>query len=652
MLKLTVGHQKTLICLLLVSATLLVYWQVSGHGFVNLDDGDYVFENQNVTTGITDKNVIWALTESHSANWHPLTWLSHMLDVEWYGLYPGGHHWTSLQIHMANGILLLLVLHSMTGALWPSAFVALLFLLHPLHVESVAWVAERKDVLSTFFWLLSMWAYTRYVRNKSRADYAILLFSFGLGLMAKPMLVTLPFALLLIDYWPLARLRKAPDGQRPAWRRCIAEKTPLFLLSAASCLITFHVQRSAGAVLSHEAIPFAARLGNALVAYIDYMVKTIWPVRLAVFYPHPGSIPAGRVVLSCTILAALSLLFVHYRRRFPFLIVGWLWFLGTLVPVIGLVQVGLQKMADRYTYVPLTGLFMILAWGIFTLAARSNRRRIILGGVTSTVLPVLMACTWLQVGIWKDSMSLFTHALDVTRRNFMAHYAIGRPLMHLGKIDEAIDHYVLSLQIRPDFKETHNGLGIALTRKGDLAGAIHHHKTALRIDPAFAKPHYNLARIYDRQDQPAEAVHHYEEALQIEPEMTIALYNLSWLLATDPDQGIRDGPRALELARELYDLTRSGEALALDALAAAYAETGRFDEAIETIGEGIRLATKSGPPELLGGMHERMGLYLEGKPYRREAKGKEPRAEPQRGISHRPTRTDTDGGSIEQRARD
>ena len=620
-LKLTTNHQRSLVCLLLVLVTLITYWQIGSHGFVNLDDGDYVFENPHVLSGLTMENVIWAFTRSHSANWHPLTWLSHMLDVEWYGLRPGGHHWTNLEIHLANGLLLFLVLHLMTGSLRPSGFAAALFLLHPLHVESVAWIAERKDVLSTFFWFLSMGAYIRYVHSTLKRYYLMLLLFFVLGLMAKPMVVTLPFVLLLMDFWPLKRFQEASSGLSPAsFRRelgqCIVEKIPLFTLAGISSFITYSVQKTAGAVLSHETIPFTSRVANALVAYLDYFAKTIWPRDLAVFYPHPESIPLWLVFLSCIVLTALSLLFLSQWRRFPFLIVGWLWFLGTLVPVIGLVQVGLQKMADRYTYIPIIGLFLMVAWGISEILPTKGYRKALGTSIAGVVLLPLIILTWYQVGVWKDSISLFSHTLAVTEGNFMAHYALGRPLMRRGEVDEAMDHYIRALRIRPTFKEAHSGLGIALTRKGDLDGAIQHHMAALQIDPYFGKSHYNLAKIYGRQDRADQAVFHYGKALQIDPDMKSALYNLSWLLATHADETHRDGTRAVQLAEKLGALTHFKEALVYDALAAAYAETGQFDKAIASAEEGIDLAVLFGPPELLAGLEQRLKLYLVGMPFR------------------------------------
>ena len=625
--RLTTNHRRSLVCLLLVLITLLTYWQIGNCGFVNLDDGDYVFENPHVLSGLTMENVIWAFTRSHSANWHPLTWLSHMLDIEWYGLVPGGHHWTNLELHLANGLLLFLVLHLMTGALGRSGFVAALFLLHPLHVESVAWIAERKDVLSTFFWFLGMWAYIRYVQTALKRYYLLLLLFFISGLMAKPMVVTLPFVLLLMDFWPLNRFQDASPDPHPArfrreWGRCVLEKMPLFILTGISSFITYSVQRTAGAVLSHEVIPFTSRLANALVAYLDYLIKTIWPRDLAVFYPHPETASFWPVFLSCMALSGLSVLFFSQWRRFPFLIVGWLWFLGTLVPVIGLVQVGLQKMADRYTYIPIIGLFLMTAWGVSAVVTTRDYRKTLLTSISVAALLPLVILTWLQVGVWKDSISLFSHALTCTEDNFMAHYALGRPLIRQGKVDEAIDHYVRSLRIRPTFKEAHSGLGIALTRKGDLNGAIRHHMAALRINPYFGKSHYNLAKIYNRQGRADKAVFHYGKALQIDPEMKIALYNLSWLLATHADDTHRDGRRAMQLAEKLCSMTRFKEALAFDALAAAYAETGQFDKAIASAERGIGLASRSGPPELLDGLRQRLKRYRLGQAYRQRSDDK------------------------------
>ncbi len=373
-------RREILICLFLVLATLTVYWQVGNYEFVNFDDDKYIIENFHVQKGLTRDSVIWAFTATHVSNWHPLTWLSHMLDFQLYGLNPSGHHLTNVFFHLVNTLLLFLVLKLMTGALWRSGLVAALFAVHPLHVESVVWVAERKDVLSTLFWMLTLWAYLGYTKRPGVKRYLVILLAFALGLMAKPMLVTLPFVLLLLDYWPLKRIELGqsaiglPAASQPSTIankpgaqafRLLLEKTPMFVLAAVSSVVTFIVQKSGGAVGALETYPFKIRMANALLSYVIYLKKMIWPQNLAVFYPHPGqSLPMWQAAGAGLLLVVVSIAVIRAGRRYPYLPVGWLWYVGTLVPVIGLVQVGDQAMADRYTYVSLIGLFIVVAWGV------------------------------------------------------------------------------------------------------------------------------------------------------------------------------------------------------------------------------------------------------------------------------------------------
>ena len=366
---------KLMISLLLILAIIIAYGQVKNFDFVGYDDQEYVTENIQVQKGLTVEGIIWAFTAFHSANWHPLTWLSHMLDCELYGLNPMGHHWTNLIIHMANTILLFLVLKLMTGAIWRSAFVAALFALHPLHVESVAWVSERKDVLSTFFGLLMIVAYYRHFKMSNLKNYLLVIIFFCLGLMAKPMIITFPFVLLLLDFWPLKRFQfenhclSQCDGKTRCYfkgsSRLILEKIPLFIPVVISCVLTFLAQQSQGAVKALGALPLTNRVANAFVSYVSYTVKAVWPSNLAVFYPHPGNtIPAWQIIAAVLIIAVANFLSIHSLKKYPYIAVGLFWYLGTLIPVIGLVQVGEQAIADRYTYIPLIGVFIIIAWGV------------------------------------------------------------------------------------------------------------------------------------------------------------------------------------------------------------------------------------------------------------------------------------------------
>ena len=519
------------ICLFLFIVTLSVYWQITSHEFINYDDGLYVTENPHVQAGLTRESIKWAFTTGHAANWHPLTWLSHMLDIDIYGLNPIGHHLTNLQFHILNSILLFLVFKMMTGALWQSAFVAALFALHPLHVESVAWVAERKDVLSTFFWILSMWAYVRYVRQPEKKRYFLLILFFILGLMSKPMLVTLPFVLLLLDFWPLSRLqsttKESNNFSYKTLTSLVLEKLPLFLLTAVSSFVIFFVQQHGGAIRSLEAVPMDLRIVNALFTYLSYLGKTIWPQNLALIYPYPSISIIWQITLSVPVLICISILTIKLARSFPYLVTGWLWYLGTLVPVIGLVQVGNQSMADRYTYIPLIGIFIIVAWGMTNIFSRLRKQKILLALLAGMAIASSMVCAWLQAQNWQNSTALLKHTINATHNNSMAHYVFGQTLDKHGKLDEAVLQYNKAIKIRPKFAMAHNNLGAALSRKGELKEAIYHFNEAVNIHPDYAKARNNLATVLLTQGKFEEALSHYREAIRINPEDECTRKNLA-----------------------------------------------------------------------------------------------------------------------------
>jgi len=552
------ARPEILVCLFLVIVTAAVYWQIWNYSFVNFDDGLYVTDNYQVRAGLSLASVKWALTETEAANWHPLTRLSHMLDVQLFGMNAGAHHMTSLYFHLANTLLLFLVFKRMTGRLWQSAFVGVMFALHPLHVESVAWVSERKDVLSTFFWLLTMGSYVRYVERPGKIKFFIPLSFFALGLMAKPMLVTLPFVLLLMDYWPLGRLGGAmrplgvrdvlnrsdsphpasliahplTGGQSAQILRLVGEKIPFFALSAASCWMTIFAQQGKGAVGSFERFPIVVRVTNALVSYVKYIGKTIWPDNLAAYYPHPGIGSWWWVLGAGIVLTAVSILAIKTIRQWPWFIVGWLWYLGTLVPVIGLLQVGAQAMADRYTYVPLIGLFIIAAWGIPELITGWRHKKKLLAWAGAFLIIILMVFSWFQVRHWKNSFTLYEHALQVTQNNYFARDGMGLFLASRGKIDEAIDQYSAALRIRPDFAEAHNHLGNIYKIQGRPDAAIDHYKEALRIKPDYAEAFYNLGHTLAGQGKFADAAKQYAAALRLRPEYPEVHYHLGAILMT------------------------------------------------------------------------------------------------------------------------
>jgi tetratricopeptide (TPR) repeat protein len=474
--------------------TLAVYWPAMQHDFVNYDDDVYVTANARVQGGLTLQNIIWAFTHSLNANWHPLTVLSHMLDCQLFGLNPWGQHLTNVLLHAGNTALVFLLLRTLTGAVWRSVMVAALFGWHPVHVESAAWVAERKDVLSTCFGLLALLFYARYAESskiqspKFKTFYCLSLLFFACGLMSKAMLVTWPLVLLLLDYWPFGRWKA---GSR--WL-LVREKIPFFVMAAAASIVTFMVQKHEGALQAGEKLPLAARGGNALVSYCRYLEKIFWPADLAVFYPHPGHWPAAEVLLAGGLVAGLSAPIWSQRRRYPFLLMGWLWFLGTLLPVIQLVQTGNHAMADRYTYVPSLGVFIVLVWGAYELA---GRWRILAPGISvagGVVLVLCVALTRQQLSYWQDSETLFRHTLAVTENNDLAHNNLGDALNQKGQIDDAMSEFQEAIRLKPDSADAHYNLGKVLVEKGRLEDGISQYQEAIRLKSDYVQARNNLAR--------------------------------------------------------------------------------------------------------------------------------------------------------------
>jgi hypothetical protein len=480
--------RSALVLLALAAGVLLVYREVGDHAFlVVYDDEEYVTRNAWVRAGLTWGGAAWAFTETHAANWHPLTFLSHMLDVELFGMDAGWHHRVNVAIHLANSALLYRVLLGMTGALWRSAFVAALFALHPLHVESVAWVAERKDVLSGLFWMLSMGCYAGYARRGGAGRYLLVAACLALGLMAKPMVVTLPFVLLLLDYWPLRRTAWLPPdggGEPVPPRRLLLEKVPLLLLSAASCVVTYLAQSAWEAKAAYSA---EDRLANALVSYVRYLGKTFWPEALSIFYPHPADIGAGvpwwQAGGALLILSSVSVAAVRWIRSRPYIAVGWSWFLGTLVPVIGLVPVGAAAMADRYTYLPLVGVFLGLTWAVSEAFPGGRFRGAILGAAGGLVLLLLAVLAGRQTSYWKDSETLFRHASVVVPGNWVAYNNLGVAVSKAGRNDEAIRNFREAVRFNPNYFEAHANLGVALLRKGSIEEGKFHLYQAYRLKP-------------------------------------------------------------------------------------------------------------------------------------------------------------------------
>ena len=673
--------------------TVLLYWRTVAYEFIVVDDHQYVYQNSNVLKGLTWDGIKWAFTTTRASNWHPLTWLSHMLDVSLYGLFAGGHHLTSAAIHLANILLLFLVLKQLTGKLWPSAFVAALFGWHPMHVESVAWICERKDVLSMFFLTLTLGAYGRYAAKPTTAKYLTTLLLFALGLMSKPMLVTLPFVLLLLDYWPLARFTNSkpeirnPKSETRNFLFLAFEKIPFFILSLLSCVVTVYAQHKGGAVQTLEHVPLSSRLVDAINAYGAYLGKAVWPIHLSVFYPLPAVTSWSLFTASLIALVVLTGIAIRERRRAPWLIVGWLWFLGTLVPVIGLVQVGNQFIADRYTYIPYIGLFIMLAWsldawlkwshaasteswikssnmGASEMVTKSHplpagleplgkwRKESAEGGgprgpsereaneslgwgegerrsnlnIDGLKLPlivgaslVLLACvllTSIQLSYWRNSITLFTHAIAVTKSNVFCERNLSYALSEAGRGKEAIPHYEAllaltpndvkarynlglellnaqrpadaeqqfseALKYQPNSDKLHNNLGIALSQQGQLDAAATEFQKAIQLNPQFPWPCLNYAIVLQKKGLAAAAVTNYTKALALQPDWPEALDKLAYLLATCPDAPPRNPAQAIRLATQATNLTERKSPDLLHTLALAYAAAGEFTNATTT----------------------------------------------------------------------
>jgi tetratricopeptide (TPR) repeat protein len=594
-------------------ATVVVFWPACEAQFVNYDDTVYVTDNPRVLGGLSAPDVAWALTTFHAGNWHPLTWLSLQLDASLFGTGPWGFHFTNVLLHAASAAALFLALRMLTGTVWRSAVVASLFALHPLHVESVAWVAERKDTLSGLFWMLTLLAYGWYVRRPGGGRYALVVLALALGLLAKPMLVTLPCVLLLLDYWPLRRaaLQAGPGvGKVPArscvaarprpplpaakrlpasagWRALVLEKLPLFGLAVCSCIVTWAAQQHGKSVASWEVIPLASRLANAVVACGTYLWAMLWPTGLAVFYPHPGAaLPAWRVASAAVFLGATSLLILWPGRHKGYLVVGWLWYLGTLVPVLGLVQVGDQARADRYTYLPLVGIFLLVVWGVADLAQRWQGPRL-LAGLTAAVLAVCALGTREQLLVWRDSRALWTHALDVGQQSSVAHNNLGGWLQSQGDLEGARQHYISALKIDPNFSLAQNNLGKVLRRLGDLDGAMQAYARAVELNPTLADAHVNLGALLEARGYVAAAIDHYTQALALDPALPQAHYNLGLALARQ---------RHLSEA-----VPHFAEAVRLDpTFASAYANLGlvlgrlgKWREAAEALAAAVQLQPDS-----------------------------------------------------------
>ena len=565
--------------------TLTVFWPVVRNDFINYDDQLYLTENPNVQQGLTLQAVRWAFTTFHAANWHPVTWLSHLADISLFGMNPAGHHGMNLIFHISNVLLLFGVLNRMTRTAWPSAFVAALFAIHPLHVESVAWAAERKDVLSTFFGLLALWAYAGYATEARTERWFAVVFFYALSLLCKPMLMTLPFVFLLLDFWPLDRLKSK------TFASLFYEKLPLFLLAIASGVITYLAQQSEEAVKTFQQFPLGIRIQNALVSYVAYLIKTFWPQNLAAFYPHPGiAIPSWQAAGAALLLLAVS--FWVLRQPRPYLIVGWLWYLVTLVPVIGIIQAGDQALADRYTYLPLVGIFIILAWSAADMSSRWKNRALLLGCLAAVFIASLSIVARVQASYWKNGVTLFEHTLNATERNAVAHYLLGAALDAQGKPQEAMTHYLDALSIDPTYWLAHNNMAVILLGQGKLEEAKEHFIEAIRYRPTSVEAHTNLGSILIQQGRPSEAATELMKATRINPNYAEAYFNLGIALAQQGrmDEAASKYAEAVRLYSRYPEAVRanSGYADACTALGVILAQSGRTHEGVAYLLEAIR----------------------------------------------------------------
>ena len=606
-----------LIAPLLVLVTVGLYCPVTGFDFLNYDDPEFVTANLHVQGGVNWEGIKWAFCNTTQAvYWAPLMWLSHMLVCQLFGLNPWGHHLINVLLHAINTVLVFFVLRRMTRATWRSMIVAALFALHPLRVESVAWVTERKDVLSTFFWMLALWAYVKCVEtaqvrhSRSKVWYGTTLAMFLLGLLSKPMVVTLPCVLLLLDYWPLRRMKKvecrmqnaesgdtdhAPRNtlhvsrftfrsrQSQSFFPLLVEKIPFFVLAALGSVVTFVVQQRGGVVAEGENLPLGARSGNALISYCRYLGKLFWPTDLAVFYPRPEQWPMVEVLLAGGLLLGVSGLLWVRRRRFPSLLMGWLWFLGTLVPVIGLVQSSDQAMADRFTYIPSLGLLILAVWGTCELTKSWRFQVSALSVVGSVVIVLCMVLTGRQLGFWQDSEALFRHALEVTEGNYVAHSGLGEALVKQDHIDEAISHYRESVRLKPDFVDGHYNLAVTLVQNGQIDEAISHYQESLRLKPDSTDAHYNLGNALARKGQIDQAISQFLEAIRLKPDFALAHNNLgnARLRKGQIEQAISQFQEAIRLKPDF--------ALAHNNLGNALYRNGRGEEAISQFQAALRL---------------------------------------------------------------
>jgi protein O-mannosyl-transferase len=641
-----------LVALLLVLGTLAIYLPVSHYGFSIFDDNDYVSENFTVQNGLNWGGIQWAFTTFHASNWHPLTWISHELDCQLFGLNAGAHHVVNLLFHAANAALLFILLLRLLNDFWTSAFVAALFAWHPLHVESVAWISERKDVLSTFFALLTLLAYIKYARENSYRSFWLALVFFALALLSKPMAVTLPFLMLLLDWWPLRRIENEglkTAGSKTTCRKLLTEKIPFFVLAAASCAVTFFAQQHGGMVISLENLPLANRLANVPLAYVDYLLKIVWPSGLTIFYPLP------KISISAIVLATLVLIFIsgaawRLRKSQPYLLVGWAWFLGTLAPVIGLVQVGSAIMADRYSYLPSIGIVLMVAIGAADMAKKFHWPKIPVAAAAVLTSSACLFLTHQQLNFWRSDIALFSRAIEITPDSSAMHLSLGLALEDAGRKNEALSEYEAAVKLSPDWSRAHGVLadlfveigrdedaaaefrkalqlepdhvpllddfGGLLSKLGRFDEAREQFSKAMQLNPSDWRAPFLTGKMLLEENRDAEAVSFFQKALELDPDNIYVLVFFAQVLASDENAKIRDGQTALMLAQRANELAGGIRPDALDALAMADAELGNFAGA-KTNAQAARDFTLAfGATNDVPAINRRLALYGDGKPFR------------------------------------
>jgi Tfp pilus assembly protein PilF len=602
-------------CIFLIALTWVVFGQTFRHQFINYDDPLYVLDNAHVRAGLTWHGIEWAFTHVHSQNWHPLTTISHMLDCQLFGLNPGAHHLVNVFWHSVAALLLFIFLQQTTGSVWRSAFVAGLFTIHPLRVESVAWIAERKDVLSGAFFMLTLLTYFRWVRKPALGRYVTMSILFGCGLMSKPIVVTTPIVLLVLDYWPLNRCQRSEFRNQRTIVFLILEKIPLFVLSAASVFATLWAQNFA--LGSTEFLPIKWRITNAIFSYFEYVRQTFWPVDLIPFYVHPENrLEIWQLLFAATVLVVVSATAWICRRTNPYLIVGWTWYLVMLIPVIGIVQVGLQGHADRYTYLPQIGLLIALVWLVWDLTKSSRAQKIALSGAALIVLGALSILSWKQTGHWRDTETLWWHTLAVTPDSDVAHAGLAGILFVRGQIDESIDHYERALRLRDGNVAAHFGLGRALAAKRKVDAAIFHFRKALSIQPDYIAAANDLGALFAGKGEIKEAISAWRQTLMFDPDNADAANDIAWVRATAADADLRDGKEALDLAKRA--LRGGGEnPVVLRTFAAAQAELGQFTDAGATSERAEELARRNGDFAMAEDLRKCIESFRRGEPLRR-----------------------------------